>query len=134
MNAKELETQHNLKKWATIIKECRLSGMKILKWLEMNNIPKDQYYYWQRKLKETCIDTFEKQTATFVELPVIKESAESTKLSVTQNTYENRNSNNVAHADKTVAAVIKTNGITFEITNEATPDFIKNLMEALNYA
>lgn len=29
MNAKELETQHNLKKWAAIIKECRSSGMKI---------------------------------------------------------------------------------------------------------
>ena len=52
MNARELETQHNLKKWAAIIKECRSSGMKILQWLEINNISKDQYYYWQRKLKE----------------------------------------------------------------------------------
>ena len=70
MNARELETQHNLKKWAAIIKECRSSGMKILQWLEINNISKDQYYYWQKKLKETCIDTFERQAATFVELPV----------------------------------------------------------------
>ena len=46
MNAKELETQHNLKKWAAIIKECRSSGMKILQWLEINNISKDQYYYY----------------------------------------------------------------------------------------
>lgn len=44
MNAKELETPHNLKKWAAIIKECRSSGMKILQWLEINNISKDQYY------------------------------------------------------------------------------------------
>lgn len=44
MNAKELETQHNLKKWAAIIKECRSSGMKILQWFEINNISKDQYY------------------------------------------------------------------------------------------
>ena len=86
MNAKELETQHNLKKWAAIIKECRSSGMKILQWLEINNISKDQYYYWQRKLKETCIDTLERQAATF------------------------------------------------EITNTATPDFIKNLIEAFNHA
>ncbi len=79
MNAKELETQHNLKKWAVIIKECRSSGMKILQWFDINNISKDQYYYWQRKLKETCIDTF-------------------------------------------------------EITNTATSDFIKNLIEAFNHA
>ena len=47
--------------------------MKILQWLEINNISKDQYYYWQRKLKETCIDTLERQAATFVELPVTKD-------------------------------------------------------------
>jgi len=72
LNAKELETQHNLKKWAAIIKECRSSGMKILPWLEINNISKDQYYYCQKKLKETCIDTFERQVATFVEMMYVK--------------------------------------------------------------
>ena len=72
MNAKELETQHNLKKWAAIIKECRSSGMKILPWLEINNISKDQYYYCQKKLKETCIDTFERQVAKFVEMMYVK--------------------------------------------------------------
>ena len=90
MNAKELETQHNLKKWAAIIKECRSSGMKILQWLEINNISKDQYYYWQKKLKETCIDTFERQAATFVELPVTKEVPVSTELTVTHSMCENK--------------------------------------------
>ena len=124
MNAKELETQHNLKKWAAIIKECRSSGMKILQWLEINNISKDQYYYWQKKLKETCIDTFERQAATFVELPVTKEVPASTELTVTHTVCKNNS----------IAAVIKTNGVTFEITNTATPDFIKNLIEAFNHA
>lgn len=124
MNARELETQHNLKKWAAIIKECRSSGMKILQWLEINNISKDQYYYWQRKLKETCIDTFERQAATFVELPVTKEVPASTELTVTHTVCKNNS----------IAAVIKTNGVTFEITNTATPDFIKNLIEAFNHA
>ena len=117
MNAKELETQHNLKKWAAIIKECRSSGMKILQWLEINNISKDQYYYLQKKLKETCIDTFERQVATFVELPVTKEIPISTELTVTHTVCKN----------DAIAAVIKPNGITFEITNTATPDFIKIL-------
>ena len=131
MNAKELETQHNLKKWAAIIKECRSSGMKILQWLEINNISKDQYYYWQRKLKETCIDTFERQAATFVELPVTKEVPESTELTVTHTVCKNDDS---YFKDNMIAAVIKTNRVTFEITNTATPDFIKNLIEAFNHA
>ena len=131
MNARELETQHNLKKWAAIIKECRSSGMKILQWLEINNISKDQYYYWQRKLKETCIDTLERQTATFVELPVTKEVPESTELTVTHTVCKNDDS---YFKDNMIAAVIKTNRVTFEITNTATPDFIKNLIEAFNHA
>ena len=131
MNARELETQHNLKKWAAIIKECRSSGMKILQWLEINNISKDQYYYWQKKLKETCIDTFERQAATFVELPVTKEGPESTELTVTHTVCKNDDS---YFKDNMIAAVIKTNRVTFEITNTATPDFIKNLIEAFNHA
>lgn len=133
MNAKELETQHNLKKWAAINKECRSSGMKILQWLEMNNISKDQYYYWQKKLKETCIDTLERQAAAFVELPVAKEAQASTELTVSHAICENKNDDNF-QKDNTIAAVIKTNGVTFEITNTATPDFIKNLIEAFNHA
>ena len=131
MNAKELETQHNLKKWAAIIKECRSSGMKILQWLEINNISKDQYYYWQKKLKETRLDTFERQAATFVELPVTKEVPASTELTVTHTVCKNDDS---YFKDNMIAAVIKTNRVTFEITNTATPDFIKNLIEAFNHA
>lgn len=131
MNAKKLETQHNLKKWAAIIKECRSSGMKILQWLEINNISKDQYYYWQKKLKETCIDTFERQAATFVELPLTKEVPASTELTVTHTVCKNDDS---YFKDNMIAAVIKTNRVTFEITNTATPDFIKNLIEAFNHA
>ena len=33
--------------------------------------------------KETCIDTFERQADTFVELPVTKEAPASTELTVT---------------------------------------------------
>ena len=131
MNAKELETQHNLKKCAAIIKECHSSSMKIFQWLKINNISKDQYYYWKKKLKEICIDTFEKQAATFIELPVTKEVPESTELTVTHTVYKNKNDDSF-FKDNTIAAVIKTNGVTFEITNTATPDFIKSLIESFN--
>lgn len=133
MNTKELETQHNLKKWAAIIKECRSSGMKILQWLEINNISKNQYYYWQKKLKETCIDTLERQAATFVELPVTKKASASTELTITHTICENKN-DDYSFKDNTIAAVIKINGVIFEITNTATSDFIKNLIEAFNHA
>ena len=132
MNSKEMEAQHNLTKWAAIIKECRSSGMKILEWLEVNNVSKDQYYYWQRKLKETCPDTLEKQQTTFVELPVVQEQSSTTEITISHNECEIRNTGDVP--DNAVAAIIKANGITFELNNNATSGFMKNLIEALNYA
>lgn len=78
------------------------------------------------KLKETRIDTFERQAATFVELPVTKEVPASTELTVTHTICENKN-DGCSFKDNTIAAVIKTNGVTFEITNTATSDFIKIL-------
>lgn len=97
--------------------------MKILQWLEINNISKEQYYYWQRKLKETCIDTFERQAATFVELPVTKSPA-STELTVTHTICENKN-DGCSFKDNTIAAVIKTNGVTFEIAKYCYTLFYK---------
>lgn len=52
MNARELETQHNLKKWAAIIKECRSSGMKILQWLEIKTYQKTSITTGRKSLKK----------------------------------------------------------------------------------
>lgn len=84
--------------------------------------------YWQRKLKETGIGKLERQVDTFVELSVTKESPASTELIVTHTICENKN-DDFSFKDNTIATVIKTNGVTFEITNTATPDFIKNIIE-----
>lgn len=132
MKPKELETQHNLTKWAAIIKECHSSGMRILEWLELNNVSKDQYYYWQRKLKETCIDTLEKQQTTFVELPVVNEQSSTAEITISHSACDTKN--NVTSSDNTVAAIIKVNGITLELDNNASSVFMKNLIEALKYA
>ena len=91
MNAKELETQHNLKKWAAIIKECRSSGMKILQWLEINNISKRPVLLLAEKsLKKYVLILLKRQAATFVELPVTKEVPASTELTVTHTICENK--------------------------------------------
>lgn len=68
-----------------------------------------------------------------MELPVTKESPSSTELTVAHTICENKNDNS-SFKDNSIAAVIKTNGVIFEITNTATSDFIKNLIEAFNHA
>ena len=44
--------------------------MMVSEWLNQNNISKDQYYYWQRKLKDACLESLQKEQVSFVELPV----------------------------------------------------------------
>ena len=92
--------------------------MRILEWLELNNVSKDQYYYWQRKLKETCLDTLEKQQTTFVELPVVKEQSSTTEIAISHSECDIKNT--MTSFDNTVAATISVNGITLEIDNNAS--------------
>ena len=68
-----------------------------------------------------------------MELPVTKEVPASTELTVTHTICENKN-DGCSFKDNTIAAVIKTNGVTFEVTNTTTPAFIKELIVAFNYA
>ena len=70
MNSLTAEKQYQLAKWADIIKSCMSSGMMVSEWLRQNNVSKDQYYYWQRKLKDACLESLQEEQVSFVELPV----------------------------------------------------------------
>ena len=70
MNSLTAEKRYQFAKWAEIIKSCKSSGMQVSEWLKQNNISKDQYYYWQRKLKDACLESLQAEQSTFVELPV----------------------------------------------------------------
>lgn len=69
MNSLTAEKRYQFAKWAELIKECRSSGMKISERLNQNNISKDQYYYWNRKLKDVCLESMQSEQTTFLELP-----------------------------------------------------------------
>ena len=66
---------------------ARPQGQLLKDWLEENNISKDQYYYWQRKVrneiynqlhedKELPAPTALDADVSFIELPVPKQPAE----------------------------------------------------------
>lgn len=68
-----------LAKWSSIIKECRSSGMTVKSWCETNDIDKNKFFYWQRKVREkiyTSITNPQMQSEpNFVELPAPIESS-----------------------------------------------------------
>lgn len=63
-----------LKQWASIIRECRNSGMTVKAWCLENNVNNKQFYYWQHRVREETYKAIEKyepnKPANFVQLPV----------------------------------------------------------------
>ena len=66
MDSTVLKNQLLVSKWTALISECRNSGMPVKDWLAQNQVSKDQYYYWNHKLKNLCLDSIQ---PAFVELP-----------------------------------------------------------------
>jgi hypothetical protein len=49
--AKNLTKQYRLEQWTSIIQERIKSGKRVEEWCTENNISRDAYYYWLRKVK-----------------------------------------------------------------------------------
>ncbi len=75
MNPTKIQHQLSLEKWADIIRQQQASGLTINQWVTENNIRRDAFFYWKRKLKDTVIDSV--TSAGFVELPVAPIQTES---------------------------------------------------------
>ena len=130
MNSLTAEKQYQLAKWADIIKSCKSSGMMVSERLNQNNISKDQYYYWQRKLKDACLESLQEKQVSFVELPVEASSGCTNKPVTKKATIK---STTLTPENNVVAATLKIVGANIDIYDNASPQFIRNFVEAFMY-
>lgn len=131
MNSLTVEKRYQLSKWADIVKTCKSSGMKTSEWLAQNNISKDKYYYWQRKVKDACLESMQMEQTTFVELPVEVPQVNAHMPVIKKATIK-------AETELTVentipVATLKLNAISLDIYDNASPQFIKSLAEVFLY-
>ena len=111
--------QCRIQSWALQIKDCqnRPVGMTVGDWCIQNNITKANYYYRLKCVRQACLDSME-STPAFVELPVSEMT-----------------STNGCATNPAVAAVIHgANGFTIELYENASAEFMKNLIGACAYA
>ncbi len=111
--------QCRLQAWAMQIKDCqnRPEDMTVDEWCMQNNITKANYYYRLKCVRQACLDSME-STPAFVELPV-----------------QEVNTLNESTTSSTAAAVIRIgNGLTIELQENASAEFIKRLIGACAYA
>jgi hypothetical protein len=47
--------EDQIRKWRDIIHEAKESGMTTIDWCTQNGIPKGQFYYWHKKVKDYAL-------------------------------------------------------------------------------
>ena len=112
--------QIRLQKWADQIRDCqnRPSDMKVDAWCQEHGITKTNYYYRLRRVREACLELCD-PSPSFVELTAPTESIPA-KVSPTHSP---------------VAAALHTeSGITIDIYNDASAEFLRNLIGAASHA
>lgn len=110
MNTKLATTQIRLTQWASIIKDCRSSGLKVDEYCQQHGLSRDAYYYWLRKVKAASL-----QQAGFVELP-----APETKP--------------VTATDFAAQLVIKTSGMEICINHDTPSELITRILDVIRHA
>ena len=111
--------QCRIQSWAMQIKDCqnRPEDMTVDEWCLQNNITKANYYYRLKCVRQACLDSME-STPAFVELPV----------------PETKTSNESITSSAAAAVIRGTNGLTIELHENASVEFMRNLIGACTYA
>lgn len=112
-----------LQRWRVLIQNRMNSKLPIMKWCEQNNVSKDAYYYWLKQVRIEAV-----AEAKF-KRPVISESNSFVEIQPVSSSV-------VASAPigSKPSAIIRSNGLEIELFDNASPTFIRQLMEAVRYA
>lgn len=54
MESRKVTQEVRLRQWSELVREQKNSGRSIKSWCEERGIPRQQYFYWQRKLREAA--------------------------------------------------------------------------------
>ena len=109
-------TQIRLQQWAAVIKDKNESGLTVNAYCEQHQIPRNQYFYWLRRVKAAVL---ENSQPTFVELksPVMSENADT-------------GAGTVFHTQM----VIRVNGAALELNEHTPPALLSMALEAVAHA
>ena len=131
-----MSEKHNfqIKKWQCLIKEYQDSGMKLKDWCAASAVTKDQYYYWLRKIRSEGYEAAVKQLERYetgvnatTPLRVANGSFVEIGSEIISGTLEQNNHNQPT-------AVVQKGSIRIEIMQSASASFIRQLLEAVQYA
>lgn len=112
--------QIRLQQWADQIRDCqnRPSDVKVDVWCQEHGITKANYYYRLRRVREACLELCD-PSPSFAEFTAPKDSIPA----------------EISPAPSLTAAVLHTgNGVTVDIYDNDSPEFLRNLIGAASHA
>ncbi|MFP3154959.1 IS66 family insertion sequence element accessory protein TnpB [Lachnospiraceae bacterium ZAX-1] len=56
MDTRKIAREYRLARWAEALREQKASGQSKDEWCKANEVSRNQYFYWQRKLRETAYE------------------------------------------------------------------------------
>lgn len=111
MDTRIATKNYRLNQWTEIVRDCTQSGMKVDEYCEAHGITHHQYYYWLKKVRQAALSS--QQANDFIEITDYADPPCDTSEA---------------------AAVLSINGFDLKISNNASSDFIKKLLGAVQDA
>ena len=121
MNAREATRQYRLSQWVPLIKERQASGMSVKEWCKQNDVNQQQFYYWQRIIREIAGES----------LPVMPQESKFVQLPVTTSVAA---ANNQGASESEPSMVIRVGKAAIELTNHVQPELLATVLKVLSSA
>lgn len=122
MTTRETTRNYRLNQWNQIIRECRNSGQTVKVWCAEHDINPKKYYYWLSQVRKAATQALPSTTADSVIVPIHLPKSE---LAITTPSQIDRPND--------VVATISVGNIIIQLSNQASPDFILNVMKAMQH-
>lgn len=128
MNAKQKLHQVRLQEWAGRFAEQKTSGLTVRQWCEVNHFSFHTYNYWKHLFKEEVVDQV---LPDIVPIPVSTVPAYQSSLEATE--VSSIRSNCAIRANQSFVK-LNINGISIEIDDSVSVEFLSKLFKAVHYA
>ena len=132
MSSNSIIKQTKLKQWASLFADQKSSGLSVIDWCRQNNISRDQFFYWKRKLKDELV-TNALPDIVPISLPSAPDSV-SPILSPSPQTKDNRATCTSCPTFTTGScARVYINGMTVEFDASVPESLISNVVKAVRH-
>ena len=128
MNARQKLHQVHLQEWAIKFADQKASGLTVRQWCEQNHLSFHTYNYWKHLLKEEVVDQV---LPDIVPIPVSAVPEHQSSLEATE--VRSIRSNCAIRANHSFV-VLNINGISIEINDSVSVEFLSKLFKAVHYA